>query len=352
MNLGELAHHLGATLSNPEVASVHISGVATIEEATSKQVTFLSNPKYISKLDHCQAGAILVPEMFTTSASIPLLKVAHPYLAFAKAIEIFYPATPPNQKIHPTAVLGEGVKLGQGVTIGAYVVIGDRVVLGDRVTIHPHCVIYDDAVLGNDCLLHSHVTLRERVQLGDRVILQNGVILGADGYGFVPMPDGSHYKIPQVGTVVVEDDVEIQALSTVDRATLTETRIGAGSKIDNLVMVAHNCTIGKKVILCAQVGLAGSTQVGNNVILAGQVGAAGHLTIGDRSIASAKTGINNSLPPDSQVGGYPNMDQKLFLRVTAAVKQLPQLLRRFRHLETQVEHLTAQHENQNPNSPL
>lgn len=342
MNLGELAHYLGATLSHPEAAQVKVSGVATIEEATAAQVTFLSNSKYISKLEQCQAGAILVPEKFTTTAPMPLLHVAHPYLAFAKAIELFHPAPPPNQQIHPTAVLGSGVTLGQGVTIGAYVVIGDRVQLGDRVTIHPHCVIYDDAVVGNDCLLHSHVTLRERVQLGDRVILQNGVILGADGYGFVPMADGSHYKIPQVGTVVVEDDVEIQALSTIDRATLTETRIGAGSKVDNLVMVAHNCTIGKNAILCAQVGLAGSTHVGNNVILAGQVGAAGHLTIGDRSIASAKTGINNSLPPGSQVGGYPNMDQKLFLRVTAAVKQLPQLLRRFRALETQVETLKSQ----------
>lgn len=331
MQIRALAHALGAEV-DPQL-ELEITGVNTIEAAGPQDVTFLGNPKYAAKLNTCQAGAILVAQSFAVPLLIPVLRVDHPYLAFAKALELFHPPSKPKRAIHPTAVLGQGVVLGCNVAIGAYSVVGDRVVIGDNVTIFPHCMIYDGAVIGAGSTLHSHVVVREQVQLGQRVILQNGAVIGADGYGFVPLPDGSHYKIPQVGTVVLEDDVEVQAQTTIDRATVGVTRVGQGSKIDNLVQVGHNSTIGEHTLLCGQVGLAGSTQVGNHVVLAGQVGAAGHLTIGDRTIAAARSTILQSVPPNSQVGGFPAIDHKLWLRVVTELKQLPQMVRRLRHLE-------------------
>lgn len=335
MQIGELALRLQAQL-DPSTDG-EILGVAPIDQARQSDVTFLANPKYSHQLQTCQAGAILVSEDFNAPAPCPLLRVKHPYFAFAQAIELFYPPQRLPSQIHPTAIIGQNVKLGQDVAIGAYVVIGDDVVIGDRVTIHPHCVIYQGANLGDETLLHSHVVIREQVKLGNQVIVQNGVVIGGDGYGFVTLPNGQHYKIPQVGTVVIEDQVEIQANSTIDRATLGETRIGQGTKVDNLVQIAHNCTVGQHSLLCGQVGLAGSTQVGNHVVLAGQVGAAGHLKIGDGTIAGAKTGINNSLPAGSRVSGYPAMDHKLWLRMVAELKQLPQLMKRLRKLEHQLD---------------
>ncbi|AFY59823.1 UDP-3-O-(3-hydroxymyristoyl)glucosamine N-acyltransferase [Synechococcus sp. PCC 6312] len=334
MEIVELAARLQAQLD--PMTNLEILGVAPIDQAQESDITFLANPKYAHKLQDCQAGAILVNEDFEAPAPCPLLRVKHPYLAFAQAIELFYPPTPLPTQIHPTAVIGQNVRFGQDVAIGAYVVIGDNVVIGDRVTVHPHCVIYQGASLGDDTLLHSHVVIREQVKLGNQVIIQNGVVIGADGYGFVTLPNGQHHKIPQVGTVVIEDQVEIQANTTIDRATLGETRLGKGTKVDNLVQIAHNCTVGQHSLLCGQVGLAGSTQVGNHVVLAGQVGAAGHLSIGDGTMAGAKTGINNSLPAGSRVSGYPAMDHKLWLRMVAELKQLPQLIKRLRKLENQL----------------
>lgn len=331
MHIQELARHLQAEV-DPGL-DLEIQGVAAMEDAGPQAVTFLANPKYIAKLNQCRAAAILIARQFTGAVSLPTLRVEHPYLAFAQAIALFHQPPQPPRTIHPTAVLGTEVVLGQNVAIGAYAVIGNQVQIGDDVTIYPHCVVYDGAVIGPGAILHSHVVVREQVRLGARVILQNGAVIGADGFGFVPLPDGTYHKIMQAGTVVLEDDVEVQAQATVDRATLGETRVGRGTKIDNLVQVGHNSQIGQHSVLCAQVGLAGSTQVGDHVTLAGQVGAAGHLKIGDRVVAAARSGIIQSIPAGTQVCGYPAIEHKLWLRVMAELKHLPQLVRRLRRLE-------------------
>ena len=331
MKIQDLARALNAQ-ADPSL-DVEITGVSTIDEAGATDVTFLSNPKYIRKLGDTQAGAVLVTPKFKSLESIPMLRVENPYLAFAQAIELFHHQPSPPRTVHPTAVLGEGVVLGKNVSIAAYVVIGNNVRIGDDVTIHPHCAIYEQANIGSGSILHSHVVIREQVRLGERVIIQNGAIIGADGYGFVPLPDGTFYKIMQAGIVVLEDDVEVQAQSTIDRAAIGTTKIGQGTKIDNLVQVGHNSNIGKHTLLCAQVGLAGSTKVGNHVILTGQVGTAGHLTIGDGVVAAARSGITQSIPPKTQVGGYPAIEHKLWLRVAAELKNLPNLSRRLRQLE-------------------
>ncbi len=337
MDVQEIARHLNAQIEPAELA-LDVRGVATMEEATPEDITFLSNPKYLAKLKTCNAGAILVSEQFAaTDLSIPLLRVAHPYLAFAKAIELFYPKPLPVPGVHPTAILGTAVMLGQNVSIGPYAVIGDRVRLGDNVTIHAHCTIYDEVQIGADSVLYSHVVVREGVELGKRVILQNGAIIGADGFGFVPMSDGTFYKILQAGTVILEDDVEVQSNSAIDRATIGTTRVEQGSKIDNLVQVGHGSKIGRHTLLCGQVGLAGSTEVGNHVILAGQVGVSGHLKIGDGAVAAAGSGIAQSVAPGTQVSGSPAIDRKLWLRVVAALKSLPNMLQRLRALENRAE---------------
>lgn len=333
MQIQDIARYLNAQLE-PDKLELDILGVATIEEATPAEITFLSNPKYISKLKNCNAGAIIVsPQFVSENLSIPLLRVAHPYLAFAKAIELFYHPTQPPAKIHPTAVIGENVTLGQNVAIGPYVVIGDRVKIEDNVIIHPHCTIYEGTEIGADSIIHSNVVVRENVKLGRRVILQNGTIIGADGFGFVPMPDGTYYKIFQAGNVILEDDVEVQSLSAIDRATIGTTQVAKGTKIDNLVQVGHGCKIGQNTLLCGQVGLAGSTEIGNNVILTGKVGASGHLKIGDRVIATFGSRILQSVKPGTQVSGYPAVDRQLWLRIVAALKKLPQIMQRLRNLE-------------------
>ncbi|MBW4553712.1 MAG: UDP-3-O-(3-hydroxymyristoyl)glucosamine N-acyltransferase [Aphanocapsa sp. GSE-SYN-MK-11-07L] len=339
MQLQELAQLVQAQVESE--CSLEITGVATIDEAEPGDVTFLSNPKYIAKLPTCRAGAIFVADNFDTKLAMPTLRVKNPYLAFAQAIELFHHKPQLARTVHPTAVLGEGVSLGQNVAIAAYVVIGNHVQIGDDVTIHPHCAIYDQAVIGAGSTLHSHVVIREQVRLGARVIVQNGAIVGADGYGFVPLADGSFYKILQAGTVILEDDVEVQANSAIDRATVGATEIGRGTKIDNLVQIGHGSKVGQNSLLCGQVGLAGSTQVGNQVILAGQVGIAGHLTLGDRVVVAAQSGITKSLPAGSQVAGYPAIDHKLWLRTSAEFKNLATLSQRLRSLEKKLASLSS-----------
>jgi UDP-3-O-[3-hydroxymyristoyl] glucosamine N-acyltransferase len=336
MLIQTLAQALNAELDpHPSLEQgVEITDVATIEDAGATEITFLANPKYIPKLRQSQAGAVLLSRQFQDpSLTMPILRVADPYLAFAKAIELFHSKPQPPRQIHATAVVGDGVELGANVAIGAYVVIGDRVKIGDNVTIHPHCAIYEDAEIGADSILHSHVVVREAVKLGQRVILQNGAVIGADGFGFAPQADRSYYKIMQAGTVILEDDVEVQVNTAIDRATIGVTRVGKGSKIDNLVQIGHGCTIGQHTLLCGHVGLAGSTQVGNRVILAGAVTVAGHLAIGDDSVASMRSMVMSAVPPKSQVGGYPSMEHGQWLKSMAALKKLPELGQRVRQLE-------------------
>ncbi len=331
MQIQELARQLNAQVD--AALDLQITGVSTIEDAGPTDVTFLSNLKYIRKLKDCQAGAILVSNTFAGPLPMPALRVENPYLGFAQVIELFHHKPSPRRTVHATAILGEGVVLGENVAIGAYAVIGNQVQIGNDVTIYPHCMIYEGAVIGAGSTLHSHVVVREQVRLGQRVILQNGAVIGADGYGFVPCRDGTFYKIVQAGTVVLEDDVEVQSQTTIDRATIGETRVGRGTKIDNLVQVGHGSTIGEHTLLCAQVGLAGSTKVENHVILAGQVGVTGHLTIGDRVVAAARTTIIQSVAPGAQVAGYPAIGHQQWLRVMAELKNLPQVVRRLRKLE-------------------
>ena len=324
MKLAEVANHLDATLhGNPDV---EITGVSGLETAAPGDLTFVANPKYAALARTTRATAVLVEPAFP---EIPpsTLRIDNPYLAFAHAIELFY--TPPAYApgIHPTAVIAPTAKIGVNAHIGAYAVIGEHVTIGDNATLLPHVVLYPHVRAGNNFFAHAHAVVREHCQLGDNVILQNGAIIGADGFGFAKQSDNTWYKIVQSGPAILEDAVEVQANACVDRASIGETRIHAGAKVDNLVQVGHGSTVGQNTLLCAQVGLAGSTTVGKNVILAGQVGVAGHCTIGDGAIATAQSGIPSDVPPGKVVSGYPAIDNRQWLRSVALVNRLPELLR-------------------------
>jgi UDP-3-O-[3-hydroxymyristoyl] glucosamine N-acyltransferase len=324
MKLADLAQHLGANLRGDPAAV--ITGVAAIETAGTGEVTFVANPKYASLARSTQASAVLVEPSFP-EITASTLRIDNPYLAFARAIELFYqpPAYAPG--VHPTAVVSPTAKIGANPHIGAYAVIGDHVTLGDNAVILPHVVIYPHVNVGNNLFAHAHAVVREYCQLGDNVVLQNGAIIGADGFGFAKQTDGSWYKILQSGPAILEDSVEVQANACIDRASIGETRIGSGAKVDNLVQVGHGSTVGRNTLLCAQVGLAGSTHVGKSVILAGQVGVAGHCTVGDGAIATAQSGIPGDVEPGKVVSGYPAIDNRQWLRSVALVNRLPELLR-------------------------
>jgi UDP-3-O-[3-hydroxymyristoyl] glucosamine N-acyltransferase len=263
------------------------------------------------------------------------LRITNPYLAFARAIELFYQPPVYAPGIHPTAVISPSARVGANPHIGAYVVVSDHAMIGDHAVLLAHVVIYPHARIGDRFFAHAHAIVREHCQLGDDVVLQNGAIVGADGFGFARHAGPGHegrawHKIPQSGPTILEDAVEVQANACIDRASIGETRIGSGTKIDNLVQVGHGSAVGKDTLLCAQVGLAGSTVIGNNVILAGQVGVAGHCTVGDGVIATAQSGIPNDVAPGKTVSGYPAVDNRQWLRSVAAFNRLPELLRRLR----------------------
>jgi UDP-3-O-[3-hydroxymyristoyl] glucosamine N-acyltransferase len=338
MNLGELAKRVGAELvagegESREVAAARtIDGVAGIETASSNSVTFVANPKYATLAKTTKAGALIVEPGFP-ALKTATLRTQNPYLAWSKAIEVFHPAPRYEPGIHPTAVIAASARIGTGAHIAAYVVVGERCVVGEAAVMLPHVVLYDGVKVGDRFLAHAHAVVRENCRLGDDVVLQNGVVIGSDGFGFAKNADGRWVKIIQAGPTVLESAVEVQANACVDRASIGETRIGAGTKIDNLVQVGHGSTIGENTLLCSQVGLAGSTTVGNNVILAGQVGAAGHLTIGDGAIATAQTGIPSDVAPGAVVSGYPATDNRSWLRTVAAVNRLPEVLQRVKALE-------------------
>ena len=324
MKLAELAERLGATLQGDPAAQ--IIGVAGLEDAAPGHLTFVANPKYATLARTTKATAILVEPDFPELATITL-RLENPYLAFAKAIEIFYQPPDYVPGIHPTAVIAPTARIGANAHIGSYVVVGDHVVLGDNATLLPHVVLYPHVRAGANFFAHAHAIVREHCQLGDNVTLQNGAIIGADGFGFAKQSDNTWYKIQQSGPAILEDAVEVQANACIDRASVGETRIHAGAKIDNLVQVGHGSTVGANTLLCAQVGLAGSTIIGKNVILAGQVGVAGHCTVGDGAIATAQTGIPGDVAPGKVVSGYPAIDNRQWLRSVALVNRLPELLR-------------------------
>jgi len=326
MTLQEVADKLEATLIGD--GSGAIRGIAGIERALAGEITFVSNKKYVPLARTTKASAVLV-EMNFPEIATPTLRVQDPYLAYAKAIELFYVPPISLVGIHPTAVIATSATIGPRAHIGPYAVIGEGVVVGADAVIHPHVVLYAGVRIGDRFLAHAHAVVREHCILGDDVILQNGAVIGADGFGFAKVPDG-WLKIMQSGPAVLEDAVEVQANACIDRASIGETRVKRGAKIDNLVQVGHGSIVGEHTLLCAQVGLAGSSTVGRNVILAGQVGVAGHCVIGDGVVATAQSGIPNDVAAGKMVSGYPAVDNRQWLRSVALFNRLPELLRNLR----------------------
>jgi UDP-3-O-[3-hydroxymyristoyl] glucosamine N-acyltransferase len=317
---------------------LEIAGVAGIDEAGPGDLTFFTNKKYAASLRTTQASAVILADS-AEAAPCAMLRTRHPYLAFARAVELFADPWRPPAGAHPTAAIGQDVELGVGASIGPFAVIGDGARVGARSIVSAHVVIGRGAEIGDDCIIHARVSIRERVRIGHRVILQDGVVIGSDGFGFARRPDGTHHKIPQIGGVVIEDDVEIGANAAVDRPAVGVTRIGAGTKIDNLVQIAHGVTIGRNVLLAAQVGVAGSVTIEDDVTLAGQVGVAGHITIGKGVIATAQSGIPNSVGAGEFISGYPAIANRDWLRASAVFRKLPDLKKLVADLERRIQAL-------------
>jgi UDP-3-O-[3-hydroxymyristoyl] glucosamine N-acyltransferase len=336
VKLVEVADRLSCKLDGD--GSIDITGVATLEMARTGELSFLTNSKYQNDAKKTAASAILVgndcPPM-----NLSLLRHDNPYLAFARAIEIFFPEPLIKPNIHSTAWIADSAIIGEDAYIGPFVYIGERVVLGDGVRINARCIVEEGSVIGSHTLIHAGSIVRERVIVGRNCIIQNNAVLGSDGFGYAKQSDGRWYKIAQAGTVILEDEVEIGACTTIDRATLGETRIKKGTKVDNQVHIGHGCVIGTDNLICAQVGLAGSTRTGKGVVLTGQVGAAGHLQIGDGTIVTPQTGIASSIDAGLIVSGSPAMDHNTWLRSSAALSRLPDIQKKVRRLETRVAEL-------------
>lgn len=333
MNLGELATHLGAELRGD--AHLEVTGVKGIEDAGPSEITFVANPKYAGLARTTQAAAVLVEPEFPDIPT-PTLRIKNPYLAFARALGLFYqpPAYAPG--IHPTAVIDPSAQIGESTHVGAYVVIGPGVTIGPNATLLPHVVLYPGVKVGSHFFAHAHAVVREGCELGDHVTLENGVIIGADGFGFAKNELGQWEKIPQSGPVRLGDRVDVQANACIDRATVGTTEIGAGAKVDNLVQVGHGSKVGENTLLCAQTGLAGSSVVGNNAILAGQTGVAGHCTLGDGVILTAQSGVSHDIPAGKMISGSPGFDNRLWLRAVAIFQRLPEMIKRLDRLEKKI----------------
>jgi UDP-3-O-[3-hydroxymyristoyl] glucosamine N-acyltransferase len=336
VKLRELADRLQCRLEGD--GEIEVLRVAGLETAGPGDLTFFANSRYLPALRRTRAAAVILGE-HDESAPCAMLRSVHPYLSFAEALDALVPEQSRAPSIHATSAIAPDATLGTDVSVGAFAVIGEGARIGDRVVLHPHVVIGRGAHVGDDCVLHAHVSVRERCHIGKRVVIQDGAVIGSDGFGFARTPEGLHHKIPQAGDVIVEDDVEIGANTTIDRPAVGETRIGAGTKIDNLVQVAHGVKLGKGVLLAAQVGIAGSTRLEDNVTLAGQVGVAGHLTIGKGVVATAQTGIPNSVDPGEYVSGYPAIGHREWLKSSAVYRQLPALRKRVADLEQRIAEL-------------
>lgn len=337
MTLGEVAEQLGAALTAadgvPESPSAAvITGVAGIETAGPTEISFVANPKYARLARSTRAAALVVEPSFGP-APVPTLRVANPKLAFTHLVGLLHPPPVFSPGVHPTAVIAASARIGARAHIGPYAVIGEGCRLGADAVVLAHVVIYPRAAIGDRFFAHTHAVVREGCQFGNDVILGNGAVIGGDGFGFARAEDGSWIKTPHPGPVVLEDHVEVQAHSCIDRSVVGETRIGRGAKIDNLVQIGHASTVGEHTLLCSQVGLAGSTHIGRNVILAGQVGVAGHLTVGDNVIATAQTGIPGDIEAGKTVSGYPAMENRAWLKMVAALRRVPELVRESRRQE-------------------
>jgi UDP-3-O-[3-hydroxymyristoyl] glucosamine N-acyltransferase len=338
LTLNELAERLGCRLEGD--GATEIARVSGIEDAGPGDLTFFVNPRYTPALHVTRASAVILGED-APAAPCAMLRTRQPYLAFAHALAFFAPDERPRPGLHAQAWVDPAATCDADASIGPFVSVGPRARIGARSILHPHCTVGAGVAIGEDCVLHSHVAVRERVTVGNRVIVQDGAVIGADGYGFAQRADGTHQKIPQIGTVVIEDDVEIGANCAIDRPPVGETRIMAGTKIDNLVQIAHGVTVGHDVLIAAQVGIAGSTTLEDRVVLAGQVGVAGHVTIGRGARVTAQTGVSNSVPPGAFVSGYPAIDNREWLKSSAIFRRLPELRRAVNELERRLADLEA-----------
>jgi UDP-3-O-[3-hydroxymyristoyl] glucosamine N-acyltransferase len=334
MKLSELAQLTSARVEGPDDIEIH--GAAGLDEASEGHVTFLANPRYTPRVNTTKASAIYLSEGAETTRNIAVLRVKDAYLAYTRALRIFHPEPQLTPHIHPSAVIDPSVRIASHVSIGACAVIGRNVEIAEGVCIHPNVTIYEDAVVGKDSTIHSGAAIRERTVIGERVVIHNNAVIGCDGFGYAKDEQKRWLKIPQTGRVVIEDDVEIGAGTTIDRASVGESRIGRGTKLDNLVQIGHSCTVGEDSLLCAQVGLAGSSHIGNRVILAGQAGVAGHLTIGDDVVLTAKSATSHDIPAGKIISGIPAFDNKDWLRSTAAFRRLGELQRTVRELQRSV----------------
>jgi UDP-3-O-[3-hydroxymyristoyl] glucosamine N-acyltransferase len=344
MKLSDIAQKLGCRLEGDADAEIH--GVSGIESAKPGHVTFLANRRYFPLLHSTLASAVFVEDGIKMARvaglpSIAALRTTNPYLAFAHAIELFYQPPRYQPGVHATAVIAKSAKIAEDAHIGPYCFIDEGAEIGRNAVLHSFVTIYSHARIGDDFFAHAHVVVREHCQVGNRVILQNGAIIGGDGLGYAKQKDGTWYKMQQSGPAILEDDVEVQSNACVDRATVGETRVGRGTKLDDLVLIGHASHVGPNNMLCGQVGLAGSTKIGANCILAGQVGTAGHLSIGDGAVITAKSGIPNDVPPRSLYSGYPAVDNRQWLKTVAALNRLPDLQKRVRELESELEQLKA-----------
>jgi UDP-3-O-[3-hydroxymyristoyl] glucosamine N-acyltransferase len=337
VKLRDLAERLECRLEGD--GDLDVTRVAGIQDAQRGDVTFLANPKYEKVLGTTLATAVILKEG-APAAPCAMLRASDPYLAFARAVRLFNPESRPAAGVDRLAAVAADVRMGADVSIGPFAVIGEGVSIGDRTVVYANVTIGPGTRLGSDCVIHSNVAIRERCSIGDRVILQNGVVVGSDGYGFARRGDGTHEKIPQVATVVIEDDVELGANSAVDRPAIGETRIKSGTKIDNLVHIAHGVSVGRNVLLAAQVGVAGSTDVEDDVVMGGQVGVVGHLTIGRGAVLGAQAGVTNSIDAGAFVAGYPAIDARVWRKGSVVFKRLPELKSRIEQLEEQVAELT------------
>jgi UDP-3-O-[3-hydroxymyristoyl] glucosamine N-acyltransferase len=338
MTLAELAARLNCRLEGDGALEIH--RVARIEDAGPGDVTFLANSKYASKLASTRASAVIAHER-VAGAPCAVLRTPDPYVAFAEAVAVFAPARPFPDGVSPLAAIDPTATIGEHVAIGAFVSIGAGARIGARTVLAPHAVIGRDAVVGADCVVHAHASVRESVVLGDRVVLQDGAVVGSDGFGFARRRDGSHLKIPQVGRVVIEDDVEIGAHAAIDRPAIGETRIGAGTKIDNLVQIAHGVRIGRRALLAGQSGVAGSSELGDDVVVAGQAGIAGHVRLGAGVKVGAKSVVTKDVAANAHVTGVPAIDVGKWREAAVLLRRLPDLRERVRDLEARLEALES-----------